>query len=224
MSVLESQANHPPAVKKQISESFVTGYMASPREAIVRYLFGFHAKTKRTLAEEAETGDEGSVNSWIRDGCDPNEPDHYGYTPLLNASALGRLNAVKELVKNGADINKAGPFGFTPIHAAAQNGHREVVNYLIRNGADINAQNADKDTPMHLALRAQRIEIVYMLLRNGGNSRIDGFGAKNCIECAKECGLLDLAETLKNYNYFSGYHPFSSPAQMGSLTSSIVAL
>jgi hypothetical protein len=94
-------------------------YMSSPSEAI-NYLLGYRQKTKRSLAEEAECGDETSVCSWIRDGCDPNELDAYGYTPLLNAAALGRLNAVVELIKNGADINKVGPFGFTPIHAAAQ--------------------------------------------------------------------------------------------------------
>ena len=95
-------------------------YMSSPKEVFQRYVFGFHAKTKRTLAEEAESGDEVSVCSWIRDGVDPNELDSYGYTPLINASALGRLNAVKELVKNGADVNRTGPFGFSALHAAAQ--------------------------------------------------------------------------------------------------------
>jgi len=182
-------------------------YMSNPKEAIQRYVFGFHAKTKRSLAEEAESGDEISVNSWIRDGCDPNEIDLYGYTPLINASALGRLKAVKQLVQSGADVNKSGPFGFSALHAAAQGGHREVVAYLLRNGADINAQNAEKDTPMHLALRAQRIEVVYQLLRSGGNSRIEGFNKKNCIECAKECGLHDLAKTLNNYSVFNANHP-----------------
>lgn len=73
------------------------------------------------------------------------------------------------------------------------------------------------DTAMHLALRSQRIEIVYMLLRNGGNSKIEGFNKKNCIQCAKECGLIDLAETLKNYNLSSGYHGFSSPAALSTI-------
>ena len=95
-------------------------YMSNPGEVIQRYLLGYHAKTKRSLSEEAECGNETSVCSWIRDGCDPNEVDAYGYTPLLNAAVLGRLNAVVELIRNGADINRAGPFGFTPMHAAAQ--------------------------------------------------------------------------------------------------------
>jgi ankyrin repeat protein len=99
------------------SAPYLYSYMPNP---IQKYFFGVHAKTKRTLAEEAECGDEISVCSWIREGCDPNEEDHYGYTPLLNAAALGRVNAVHQLIKNNADVNKPGPFGFTPLHAAAQ--------------------------------------------------------------------------------------------------------
>jgi uncharacterized protein len=193
-------------------------YMSSSREVFQRYVLGVHAKTKRSLAEEAESGDEGSVNSWLREGADPNEQDSYGYTPLINASALGRLNAVKQLVQSGADINRTGPFGFSAMQAAAQNGHREVVSYLLRNGADINLQNSDLDTSMHLAIRAQRIEIVYMLLRNGANPRIEGFNRKNCIQCAQDCGLNDLAETLRNYNLSTGYHSsFSSPSLQTSI-------
>ena len=187
-------------------------YMSDSKVALERILFGYHAKTKRSLAEEAESGDETSVFSWIREGVDPDEFDAYGYTPLLNAAALGRVNAVVELVRNGADVNKTGPFGFTPLHAAAQNGHREVVYILLGNGSDINAQNDDLDTPMHLALRAHRIEIVYMLLRHGGNSRIVGFNNKDCVQCARDIGLGDLAKTLKNFNPNMGTHPFSTPA------------
>lgn len=193
------------------TSSVIYSYMSSPREALARYLFGFHAKTKRSLAEEAESGDEISVGSWIREGHNADELDAYGYTPLLNASAMGRLQAVNQLIKNGADLNKPGPFGFTPLHAAAQNGHREVVASLINAGARIDAQNQDMDTPMHLALRSNHIEIVYMLLRNGGNSKIQGLQSKDCVQCAKELGHKDLARTLKNYNPLAGYHPHSSP-------------
>lgn len=186
-------------------------YMSDSKVALERLLFGYRMKTKRSLAEEAECGDETAVFSWIKDGVDPDEVDAYGYTPLLNAAALGRINAVVELIGNGANVNKKGPFGFTPLHAAAQNGHREVVSILLKNGSDINAQNEDMDTPMHLALRTHRIEIVYMLCRQGGNTRIVGFNQKDCVQCAHDTGLHDLARTLKNFNPSMGQHPFSTP-------------
>lgn len=164
-----------------------------------RYILGLHDKTKRCLAEEAENGDEISVLSWIKDGCDPNEYDSYGYTPLLNAAVLGRLNAVEQLIKNNAEINRKGPYGFTALHAAAQNGHRDVVIYLLDNGADINAQNEEGDTPMHLALSTLQMEIVYLLLRKGCNVFIQGFMDKDCIQTARESGLVGLSEYLSQY-------------------------
>lgn len=200
--------------RKNRSSSTAPGlysYMNGPRQMLERYFLGYHLKTKRSLAEEAESGDEISVNTWIKEGYDPDELDAYGYTPLLNASALGRLNAVMELIKNGANVNKKGPFGFGPLHAAAQGGHREVVLELLKNGAEINAQNDDKDTPMHLALRSLQIEIVYMLLRNGGSSKIEGFMRKDCVQLAKDYGLMDLARTLKNFNPSIGLHAHSAP-------------
>lgn len=105
---------------KKKEQSLLTSYMAHPSETIKRFIFGIHSKTKRSLAEEAESGDELSVTSWIREGADPNEQDAYGYTPLLNASANGRLKAVKNLIRNGADISIRGPYGYTALHAAAQ--------------------------------------------------------------------------------------------------------
>jgi hypothetical protein len=95
-------------------------YVSDSKVALERLLFGYHVKTKRSLAEEAESGDETSVFSWIKDGVDPDEFDTYGYTPLLNAATLGRLNTVVELIKNGADVNKRGEYGYTSLHAAAQ--------------------------------------------------------------------------------------------------------
>lgn len=200
---IEDETGSPKKVNRSVSSSpNLYSLVPSPKQTLQRMLFGIHAKTKRSLAEEAESGDDLSVDSWIKDGVDPNEVDSYGYTPLINASTLGRLQAVKELVKNGADVNKCGPFGFSALHAAARNGHREVVTYLLRNGADINAQNQDNDTPMHLALRAQKIEIVYQLMSSGGNSRIKGYNKQDSIECAKECGFNDLVKVLTNYSVF----------------------
>lgn len=186
--------------------------ISNSRAAFRYYFYGLHEKTKRTLAEEAECGDEISVASWIKDGSDPNELDAYGYTPLLNAAALGRLNAVEQLIKNKADVNRKGPFGFTPLHAAAQNGHRDVVKLLIENGADINSQNDDNDTPLHLALTTREISIVHILVRQRCNVFLKGFLDKDCVQTAKECGLSDLAEYMRKYGLC--IHSQSAPGML----------
>lgn len=175
------------------------------RKAFDKYVYGMTEKTKRSLAEEAESGDDNSLSSWIiRDGCCPNELDNYGYTPLLNASVAGRVNAVNELIKNGADVNKKGPYGFTPLHAAAQNGRREIVFALLHAGADINALNDDQDAPLHLAIRSNRIEIVNLLTKLGADVKCKGYNGKCCVQTAQETGMTDMARSLKNYNASMG--------------------
>jgi ankyrin repeat protein len=124
----------------------------------------------------------------------------------LNASALGRVCAIRQLVKSNADINRKGPFGFTPLHAAAQNGHRDCVQILLDNGAEVNAQNDDMDTPLHLALATQQIEIAYLLLRNGSNVFIKGFMDKDCVQTALDARLVDLAKFLEKYGLCKKHH------------------
>lgn len=99
-----------------------------------------------------------------------------------------------------------------------KNGHSEVVSVLLKHGALLDAQNDDKDTPMHLAIKSQQIEIVYILLRNGGNPKIAGFMNKDCSQCAMECGLFDVAQTLENYNpsYSYNNHNFSPDVNKNS--------
>lgn len=83
-------------------------------------------------------------------GADIDAPDAYGYTPLMNAAMLGRVDIVKALIDAGADIQKKGQFGYTALHAAAQNGHLEVVQTLVKYGASVNYKNDDGDIPLIL--------------------------------------------------------------------------
>ena len=46
--------------------------------------------------------------------------DFNGYTPLLKAAALGRLNMIKKLVYAGVPINHKDPWGNTPLDKVFQ--------------------------------------------------------------------------------------------------------
>ena len=70
------------------------------------------------------------------------------------------------------------------------------------------------DTAMHLALRADKIETVYLLLRNGANSKLAGSNKNTCVQCAKELGYYDLADTLQNFNAFDNNNLVTSPSYM----------
>ena len=58
-------------------------------------------------------------------------------TPLMNASAMGNIEAVREFLQAGADVNQAGPRRSTALMFASGAGHLEVVKELVANGADI---------------------------------------------------------------------------------------
>ena len=57
-----------------------------------------------------------------------------GCTPLHNAAANGRTEAVHVLIKSGATKSEvAGEFG-TPLHQAVLNGHNETVVAMLELG------------------------------------------------------------------------------------------
>ena len=56
----------------------------------------------------------------LSNGANPMVRDQNGYTPLLKAAALGRLEMVKKLVEEcGVDPRHIDPFGVTPREKAA---------------------------------------------------------------------------------------------------------
>ena len=135
---------------------------------LCKLFFTSPQKTKRSLPEEAECGSLEGIRCWLREGkplsscerkhiavrvdvgADINAPDAYGYTPLMNAAMLGRLDVVRALIDSGANVQKKGQFGYTALHAAAQGGHLEVVQALVNYGASVNCKNDDGDIPLIL--------------------------------------------------------------------------
>ena len=60
-------------------------------------------------------------------------------TPLMRASAAGRISEVRYLLNKGAEVNEKNPIGITALMLAAGGGHLEVIKVLVRAGADPNA-------------------------------------------------------------------------------------
>lgn len=56
--------------------------------------------------------------------------DLNGYTPLLKAAAIGRLDMVKKLVDSGVDPRHTDPYGNTPRDKASLYNRYEVIEYL----------------------------------------------------------------------------------------------
>ena len=66
----------------------------------------------------------------LKQGANPMCRDCNGYTALLKAAALGRMDMVRALVEAGVDPRHIDPFGNTPREKAELYSHNEVVEYL----------------------------------------------------------------------------------------------
>jgi len=131
--------------------------------------------------------DEGSL-SRVRDllaaGCDPNEFDDFGESPLSVAAMRNELGMLDLLVKRGAVVRLANANGWTPLHfavdhaidAAIQGGDRpgeertEAIEWLVRNGADVEAESTDGASPIGIA-KSYRSDRVLVSLGRGGLQR-----------------------------------------------------
>ena len=136
------------------SNFFVT--MTSPISPVRLYnfIFGIHAKTKRCLAEEAESGDEVSTSTWIRDGVNPDETDGCKLIHALVSfpwlflffccQAFLAYNVLCVSVCFYAD-------GYTPLLNAAATGRLCAVNQLIKSNANVNLSGPYGFTALHAA-------------------------------------------------------------------------
>jgi ankyrin repeat protein len=64
-----------------------------------------------------------------------NQRDSHSNTPLIMASARGRLAIARLLVEQGANINYKDNHGGTPLSRAVQMEHTDVAEFLIDHGA-----------------------------------------------------------------------------------------
>lgn len=90
--------------------------------------------------------------------------------PMLNASRVGNIGAVKALVDAGADVQlPVGERGEVPLTAAAEAGQYDLVQYLVELGADVDYALTDGTTARDLASSRGHTEIVaYLDLVSGG--------------------------------------------------------
>lgn len=63
-------------------------------------------------------------------GANPMVRDANGYTPLLKAAALGRVQMVKQLIEAGVDPRHIDPYGNTSREKAELYQFNEVADYL----------------------------------------------------------------------------------------------
>jgi hypothetical protein len=119
------------------------------------------------ILEAAAGGDVGEVERLV--GQDPgllNAKDGaHGYTPLMLASAEGRVEVVRWLVDHGAAINERDNGGYTAVSLACVKGQSLVVRLLVERGADTTiASQRHGWTALMIASIRGHLEVVRWLL------------------------------------------------------------
>ena len=79
-----------------------------------------------------------------RGGCDINEVDEKGMSPLHIAAIQGDTTMALILIKGGAEKDKLDARrGMSPVSFAARNGHEPMINLLVREGCNTNTTSYD---------------------------------------------------------------------------------
>ena len=125
-------------------------------------------------------------------GCDPNERDAHGVTPLYHAAAAtGDPDVIVLILEAGGDARVSGNTGDTPLHwAAGDSDQPRVLEFLLRAGANPNARSDDGDTPLHQVARRRpgNPTIIEILVKAGADPNVLGeyqytplhWAASNC--------------------------------------------
>lgn len=93
------------------------------------------ASSLKSAKKRKVAADSVLVDLFLSKGCDVNEKDEVGNTPLHCAAQYGKADLVVILVEKGADINAKNTFGDTPLKLAENKGYITIIDYLKSKGA-----------------------------------------------------------------------------------------
>jgi ankyrin repeat protein len=96
--------------------------------------------------------------------------DNVGRTPVMIASALGRLQSLKLLAKEGADLNVTDKYGWSALMLAVYNNHFDVVRALISFKADINLTTKGQLSALKIAIDQKNRRIERYLRDHGAST------------------------------------------------------
>lgn len=129
-------------------------------------------------------------------GYDIDEQDMDGYTPLMTAAALGKVNFVEYLIDNGANVNKRYYLGGTALHRAALGGFNDIVTLLLDSGVQINMPDLDGMTALMTAVKAGKRFTVELLAKRGANLNYRNAEGMTALDLANKYRHKEIAQFL----------------------------
>ncbi|EAY01909.1 ankyrin repeat protein, putative [Trichomonas vaginalis G3] len=174
------------------------------------------------LSQACQDGILIMIKLLIKCGCDIEDKDHEGLTPLIHAlinhhfdvanylisvganketplfvfACEGDLEIVKYLISIGADKEAKDNYGSTPLIIASRNGHLEVVQYLISVGADKEAKDNYGSTPLIEASNIGHLEVVKYLISVGADKEAKDNDGDTPLIIASDNGDLEVVQYL----------------------------
>ncbi|OAL45449.1 hypothetical protein IQ07DRAFT_548142 [Pyrenochaeta sp. DS3sAY3a] len=93
-------------------------------------------KGRSVLQNLAAEGDLAYIHSLLKSGCDVDNRDTHGHTPLHVAALWNKSSIVKELLCWNPDINLEDVYGLTPLRIAMNNRCKDIVTMLLHKSAN----------------------------------------------------------------------------------------
>lgn len=121
------------------------------------------------ILEAAKEGSYDMLESYLKNGSDPNIRDKYGMTPLIASVRGGHTECLQLLLRHGAKPNIQDNMGDTALIMAARLRSSEHLKILMRHGANPNVQAVGGHTALML-IANQGITGCLKLLLNADDS------------------------------------------------------
>ena len=126
--------------------------------------------------------------------------DHFGETPLFNATESKKYEISKLLLENGADVNAANfEDGTTSLMNSSYNNDTETTKLLLEYNADPDLGNKYGDTALHMACRQGYTDIVKLLLEHNADPNVENkfMGSNTPLKIALREGHGEIATLLQ---------------------------
>jgi ankyrin repeat protein len=127
-------------------------------------LDGVSAYNESALGVLSHRGHFAQVRKLLDRGADPTP---LGWTPLMQATALGTVAEMRSLLDAGADCEASDPWKRTAFLLAIHAGEREKVALLLAHGADPKAAGHCGKPPLSYAVDHDDTEMLRLLLGQG---------------------------------------------------------
>uniref|UniRef100_A0A1I7V877 ANK_REP_REGION domain-containing protein n=4 Tax=Loa loa TaxID=7209 RepID=A0A1I7V877_LOALO len=126
-----------------------------------------------------------------------NKQTKNGWSPLMEACALGHFGVAKILLEHHARVDVFDENGRTALHLAAANGHLKLTQLLLTSKAFVNSKSKTGEAPLHLAAQNGHIKVVSVLVQDYG-ALLEAITLDNqtALHFAARYGQLAVAQTL----------------------------